>query len=303
MTLSGYLLAAASLLLPTLAPAAQGISISNSTFESGLSDWTIAEKVPMTTLSRDQARGSASLLINDDDAREGSSALSQKFRLAGPGKYTLALQALPISGSGLGVYIRLYDSAGKPVLRVEAKVNGINRISFPKWELVRWDIPARTGLPPISFYWHNGSSRPGMRDQIEGALGRGLDWGDKGEKKWADWAGCLIVGTEGKIYASGHNATFVMLPEDKFRSVQKDRPERLDRSHGHSEDWLAACRGGKAPWANFDYSGPLTEICLLGNLAKRMNNRIDWDAVNLKVTNLPEANQYVRTRYRESWAL
>lgn len=82
-------------------------------------------------------------------------------------------------------------------MRVEAQVSAINRISFPKWELVRWDIPAGAEYPPVSFYWHNGSSRPGMRDQLEQLLGRGLDWGDKGEKKWADWAGCLIVGTEG----------------------------------------------------------------------------------------------------------
>ena len=55
--------------------------------------------------------------------------------------------------------------------------------------------------------------------------------------------------------------------------------------------------------APFEYSAPLTEICLLGNIAKRMDARIEWDAANMKVTNLPAANQHVRTEYRKGWSL
>jgi hypothetical protein len=49
-------------------------------------------------------------------------------------------------------------------------------------------------------------------------------------------------------------------------------------------------------------AGPLTELCLLGNLAKRMDARIEWDATQLKVTNLPEANKYVRSESRPGWS-
>ena len=55
--------------------------------------------------------------------------------------------------------------------------------------------------------------------------------------------------------------------------------------------------------ADFAYSGPLTETCLLGNVAKRVDARIVWDAENLEVTNLPEANRYLRSRYRQGWTL
>ena len=50
-------------------------------------------------------------------------------------------------------------------------------------------------------------------------------------------------------------------------------------------------------------SGPLDEICMLGNVAKRVDTRIEWDAENLRVTNISEANQYVRPTYREGWTL
>ena len=64
-----------------------------------------------------------------------------------------------------------------------------------------------------------------------------------------------------------------------------------------------ACKSGEQAGADFGYSGPLTEICLLGNIAKRVDARIEWDAANMKVTNLPEANHYVRTEYRQGWTL
>jgi len=55
--------------------------------------------------------------------------------------------------------------------------------------------------------------------------------------------------------------------------------------------------------ADLQYSGPLTEICILGNVAKRVDTRILWDPENLTVTNQPEANRYIRREYREGWSL
>ena len=34
-----------------------------------------------------------------------------------------------------------------------------------------------------------------------------------------------------------------------------------------------------------------------------MDTRIEWDGPNLKVTNLPDANKYVRKEYRKGWGL
>ena len=194
------------------------------------------------------------------------------------------------------------DPATKPRIRVEAKVDDVYPLSFPRWEHVQWHIPARGTLPPITFHWHSGR-RPGMRDQLEALMGRGLDWGDKGEKKWRDWAGCLICGTEGKIYATGHNATFTMLPEAKFKDIEQNSPQKLDRSRGHERDWLAACRGGKPAWARFGYAGPLTEFNMLGNVATRYAGELEFDPVECKIVNHPEADKALRPVYRKGWSL
>jgi len=76
---------------------------------------------------------------------------------------------------------------------------------------------------------------------------------------------------------------------DQFKQPPKTLPRVPD---SHEQDWVRACKGGPAAGASFDYSGPLTEICILGNVAKRVDARILWDPENLKVTNLAEANRY-----------
>ena len=76
-----------------------------------------------------------------------------------------------------------------------------------------------------------------------------------------------------------------------------------DHDHWHHEEWLEACLGGPKPGSNFDYSGPLSEVVLLGNLALRTGRRIEWDAANMKCTNVPEANQFVKREYRKGWEL
>jgi hypothetical protein len=188
-------------------------------------------------------------------------------------------------------------------IRIRAKVKAINRLSFPRWERVEWEIPARSKLPAIRFTWHNGASAPGLRDELETLLGRDLDWGDKGAKKWADWAGCLIVGTEGKLLATAHNATFVLLPEAKFASVQQKGPEKVDASQGHEADWLAACRGGKPAWARYEYAGPLTEFNMLGNVATQFEGTLEYDPGSGRILNHAEADRSLRPQYRDGWSL
>jgi len=192
------------------------------------------------------------------------------------------------------------DPATKPILRVEASVNRINRLSFPRWEHVQWHIPARGDLPPITFHWHNGSSRPGVREDLKKILGHDVAWGPK---DWSEWAGCLIIGTEGKIHATGHNATFKMVPEEKFKDVQQAMPEKVERSAGHERDWLNACRGGKPAWANYDYSGPLTEFNMLGNVATQFEGVIEYDPLEGRILSNAAANAALTSEYRQGWSL
>ena len=45
----------------------------------------------------------------------------------------------------------------------------------------------------------------------------------------------------------------------------------------------------------------MTESLLLGNLAVRVGQRIEWDGPGLRITNNEAANQFVNKTYRDGW--
>lgn len=195
------------------------------------------------------------------------------------------------------------DSSARKLVRLDPEVSGVHKYSLPKWEIIHYDFPARGDMPPVRINWYNGPGQaPGPRLMIEQLLARRLDWGDAGEKKWADHAGCLLIGTKGMIHSTGHNMSFSLLPEDKFKGFEGPPPS-LPRTSGHEREWLDACKGGPPAMSNFDYADPLAEFVLLGNVATLVGRTTEFDPVEMKIVNNAEADQALRHEYRQGWSL
>jgi hypothetical protein len=80
------------------------------------------------------------------------------------------------------------------------------------------------------------------------------------------------------------------------------RPEpSIPASIGHHAEWFKACKTGSPTTCNFDYSGALTEAVLLGGVAYRIGQKIEWDPVALKAKNTAEADRFLRKQYRAGW--
>jgi hypothetical protein len=174
---------------------------------------------------------------------------------------------------------------------VEACSSGVNSETAPLASIVRYDFPAREGMPPVKLTWYDGGLMPARPEELE----EGLHFGDADDN--------LYIGDKGKML--GHR----LLPESKSKDYGKP-PRVLPRSPGHHKEWINACKGGEPAGSNFDVAGPLTEVVLLGNVALRMGQqlyekglKLYYDGPNMKVTNLPEANKYIRSEYREGWTL
>ena len=195
------------------------------------------------------------------------------------------------------------ETAADRLIKLEPEVSGLHKETFPRWAIVRYDVPARAGLPAVKLNWYNGAGRaPKCREMIEELMGRRLDWGDAGEKAWKDHAGCLLVGSGGMIHANAHNTTFALLPEDKFKDFEGPPPS-LPRSRGHEREWMDACRGGPQAMSHFDYATPLTQFVLLGNVATLFGKGFAFDPLAMKIVNMPEANEALKREYRQGWSL
>src|SRR5262249_34251314 len=156
------------------------------------------------------------------------------------------------------------------------------------WLIVHYDYPARGELPPVRLTWYDGGRRPELLSQLRDKDGKPLKWD----------AGQLFVGECGMILSN--YTRHVLLPADKFADFEPPAPF-LPRSLGHHREWLHAIRTGGTTTCNFDYSGALAEAVLLGNVAYRSGQKLAWDADRLKVTNAPEAQQFVHKEYRKGW--
>jgi predicted dehydrogenase len=107
----------------------------------------------------------------------------------------------------------------------------------------------------------------------------------------------MLIGTKGALLIP-HGGMPVLLPENKFADYKN--PELEERNHYHH--FADACLGRNKTESHFSQSGPMTEAILLGTVALRVpDTKLEWDAANMKFTNHPEANKYLRREYRKGW--
>jgi predicted dehydrogenase len=191
----------------------------------------------------------------------------------------------------------------KHPVSVEASSTGMNSETYPLASLVHYDFPARGDMPAVKLHWYEGGLLPSRPAELEEG------------RMMSDEDGIIFVGDKGKILAEGWGAQSVrLIPETKMQSYK--RPEKtLPRlADGHYKEFVEACKKGGPTGSNFDFASLVTETALLGNVAILTGKetgwgscltreKLNWDGANMSVTNVPEANEFIRTEYRVGWVL
>jgi predicted dehydrogenase len=164
--------------------------------------------------------------------------------------------------------------------------------TLPLASTVHYQFGARGDMPPVKLHWYDGGMLPPRPDELE----------DTRELSRED--GLIFVGDKGKMYVEGWGGNSPrLIPEAKMKAYKRP-PKTLPRSIGHHKEWIQACKTGSETRSNFSFAGRLTEAVLLGTVSVRMGGRkLNWDSENFKITNLPEANNYLHYEYRPGWTL
>jgi hypothetical protein len=120
---------------------------------------------------------------------------------------------------------------------------------------------------------------------------------------WKKGSGLVFKGDRGTIVYGHHQPKPVLLVNGKEQDYGTPK-EMIPRSPGHYQEWINECKGSKdRAMSNFDYAGPLNEAVLLGNVAVRSKQKLVWDAEKKMVSNVPEANKFLRAECRSGWEL
>ncbi len=174
---------------------------------------------------------------------------------------------------------------------IQASSTPYNDEYLPLSERIIFEFPARDNLPPVTMSWVDGGVWPDRLPQIPDGIGM---------------ADAVYIGSNGLVMMHGsHGGTPTLYPVDAMEDFTPPEPS-IPRTGDIYEDWINAIKNGTKSANDFEISGHLCEIMLLGVLAVAMKNSrttLQYDGENMEFTNLPEANDLLHYEYRQGWTI
>jgi predicted dehydrogenase len=175
--------------------------------------------------------------------------------------------------------------------RIQASSTPYSSDYLPQGEWITYEFAARGSMPPVKMTWCDGGLKPPLPKEFE--PGRSL----------AAMGYTIYYGDKGIMMHASHGAAPELIPADKDF---KGPDPWLPRTKNIYEDWIEAIKNGKKSCNDFAISSKLTEIMLLANIAilnQKSNIVLEYDPVNMKISNLPEADNLFHYEYRNGWSL
>lgn len=165
-----------------------------------------------------------------------------------------------------------------------------NNLSYPHAATLYWEVPVEGQNQLIDVYWYEGGMKPPTPKSLI----------KKGLKMPQD--GTMFIGEQGTILTDyGYeNPVLLDVKDEKAVSSIKVPPFGLIDQY---TEMIQAFRGIKPSRGSFEKVQTIAEAICLGNLAIRMDDRLEWDNKAMNVTNLPQANEFVSRIYRQGWEL
>ena len=181
-------------------------------------------------------------------------------------------------------------------MRVEPESSPLFKETAPAGSRITFSFPAKGARPEVKLVWSDNSLYPARPPEV--AAGEDVAWPpDTG-------GGQLWIGTDGKLVAGTYGDNPTLLDPAKQAEVTAHPPaKKYPRSAGVYAEWIAACKGGPPANSAFDaYSGPFTEMVMLGCLAVRMGRTLEVNPATGQITNVPVPAEYITPTYRTGWS-
>jgi hypothetical protein len=187
-----------------------------------------------------------------------------------------------------------YAATAEPIV-----MTGPVKDQFPAGMVVKSTYRAKGDQPGFTTYWYEGKDKDGKPFTPEAPE----ELASKGRKMRLPRTGNLLYGTKGKMLVEGDYWNDVRLLPLERHAKFGTPPQLLERSPGHHEEFLMACRGEKPrefSQSNFSYSGPMTANIQLGNLCARAGKKLELNEAG-KIISDPKINDLAWREPRKGW--
>jgi len=117
--------------------------------------------------------------------------------------------------------------------------------------------------------------------------------------------GAMFTGEKGYLICDFNSRVVLPFGNDADLTYYKSRKadDLIPPLGDFQGQWIKACKGDLKTSCNFDYGGLMIEQMLLGLVAYRVGEKLDYDGPNGKVLNNPQANELLAKKYRTGWTL
>lgn len=165
--------------------------------------------------------------------------------------------------------------------------------SYPLGTVIRFDFGnAKRG--PLKLTWYDGGLMPETPRNLP------ADATMKAE------GGVIFVGEKGMLMHDTYGRNPVLIGdglEARAARISPSLPRIAGGMGGHEQNWVRAIRGEEAISSPFETAVPLNETMVLGIVALRAGQAIDYDGAAGRVTNVADANRFLDRAYRAGWTL
>jgi predicted dehydrogenase len=173
---------------------------------------------------------------------------------------------------------------------VETVSTPFNKASYPMATVTHYEFAARGSKPAVRLTWYDGALLPATPEEL------GDERVDKG-------GGVLYIGTKGKLIHETYGENPRLLPKSLHESTPKPAETFTRIKTTHEMNWVEAAKGITKASSPFEYAARLTETMLLGVVSLRAGGKINYDGENMRITNIADANQYLKRDFRQGWSL
>jgi predicted dehydrogenase len=165
--------------------------------------------------------------------------------------------------------------------------------SYPLASVTQYEFAHAKG-GPLSMTWYDAGLMPPTPEGLPP------------DRKMDPGGGVLYVGDQGMLMHETYGSNPTLIGggvEARAAAIPQTLPRIEGGAAGHEMNWIHAIRGEAAISSPFEVAVPLNETMMLGMVALRAEQPIEYDGAAGRITNSEDANRFLDRTYRPGWEL